>query len=95
MYTEIEAARQLAYYGAWLYSQGKFALKVVSAAKLKGAQVACKVTDEALQIFGGYGYMNETPISQRWRDVRLSRIGGGTDEIQKEIIANQIMPKSK
>ena len=48
------------------------------------------VADRALQIFGGNGYMAEYPIERSWRDSRLARIGGGTDEIMKEIIAKQI-----
>lgn len=51
------------------------------------SQVYFRAADQALQIHGGYGYMDEYPISREWRDSRLMRIGGGTDEIQKEIIA--------
>jgi alkylation response protein AidB-like acyl-CoA dehydrogenase len=56
-------------------------------AKLMSTQVAFRVTDEALQIMGGYGYMMEYPVQKAWRDMRIARIGGGTDEIMREIIA--------
>ena len=64
-------------------------------AKLFSAQMAARVADAALQIHGGYGYMMEYPVQRYWRDIRLSRIGGGTDEIMKEIIANEILGKIK
>ncbi len=64
-------------------------------AKLLAAQVSGRVADAALQIYGGYGYMMEYPIQRYWRDIRLSRIGGGTDEIMKEIIANELLGKVK
>ena len=56
-------------------------------AKLLATQVACEVADEAIQILGGHGYMREFPVERAWRDARLARIGAGTDEIMKEIIA--------
>jgi len=49
--------------------------------------VACDVADDAIQILGGHGYMREFPVERAWRDARLARIGAGTDEIMKEIIA--------
>ena len=91
MATEIEAARNLVYYTAWKFDQGEVPLKEASMVKLFCAQMAFRVTDEALQIFGGYGYMMENPIQRYWRDIRLARIGGGTDEIQKEIIAAELL----
>jgi alkylation response protein AidB-like acyl-CoA dehydrogenase len=54
-----------------------------------------RVADAALQIHGGYGYMMEYPVQRYWRDIRLSRIGGGTDEVMKEIIANELLGKAK
>ena len=91
MATQLEAGRQLTYYTAWRFDQGEVPFKEASMAKLFAAQMAFHVTDEALQILGGYGYMMESPIQRYWRDVRLSRIGGGTDEIQKEIIAGELI----
>lgn len=95
MATEIEAARQLTYYCAWLFQNGEYPVKEISMAKLLAAQVGGRVADAALQIYGGYGYMMEYPIQRYWRDIRLSRIGGGTDEIMKEIIANELLGKVK
>ena len=56
-------------------------------AKLMSTIVAFKVADEAMQFMGGYGYMMEYPVQKAWRDVRIARIGGGTDEVMREIIA--------
>jgi alkylation response protein AidB-like acyl-CoA dehydrogenase len=95
MTTEIEAARHLIYYCAWQFQQGEYPVKEISMAKLFSAQMAARVADAALQIHGGYGYMMEYPVQRYWRDIRLSRIGGGTDEIMKEIIANEILGKMK
>ncbi|OUM86853.1 MAG: acyl-CoA dehydrogenase [Bacillus thermozeamaize] len=90
MATEIEAARHLTYAAAYRFARGEVPTKEISMAKLVAAQVAHWVADRALQIFGGYGYMMEYPIQRIWRDTRLYRIGGGTDEIMKEIIAKQM-----
>lgn len=90
MATQIEAARQLTYATAYRFSQGEIELKQISMAKLEATRVACWVADRALQIFGGNGYMDENPIQRIWRDTRLYRIGGGTDEIMKEIIAKEM-----
>ena len=85
--TELEAAKSLAYVTAWRYDKGEYPVKEISMAKLIGTRVAFQVTDEALQIMGGYGYMMEYPAQKAWRDMRIARIGGGTDEIMREIIA--------
>jgi acyl-CoA dehydrogenase len=85
--TELEAAKSLTYLTAWRYDQGEYPVKEISMAKLMGTRVAFQVTDEAMQIMGGYGYMMEYPAQKAWRDMRISRIGGGTDEIMREIIA--------
>jgi len=95
MVTEIEAARHLTYYCAWMFQNGEYPVKEISMAKLFAAQVAGRVVDAALQIHGGYGYMMEYPIQRYWRDTRLGRIGGGTDEIMKEIIANEVLGRMK
>jgi alkylation response protein AidB-like acyl-CoA dehydrogenase len=95
MATEIEAARHLTYYCAWLFQNGEYPVKEISMAKLFAAQIANRVADAALQIHGGYGYMMEYPIQRYWRDIRLSRIGGGTDEIMKEVIADKLLGKIK
>lgn len=90
MATEIEAARALVYNAAYQWEQGEYPVKEISMAKLFAGQVCNRVADEALQIFGGAGYMLEYPIQRNWRDQRLIRIGAGTDEVMKEIIAKQL-----
>ena len=86
MATEIEAAQQLVYAAAWKVNRGEYPVREISMAKLLTGEVAWKVVDKALQIFGGYGYAMEFPIQRAWRDSRLIRIGGGTDEVMREVI---------
>lgn len=90
MQTKIEAGRQLTYYALKLYVEGKNPIKEVSMAKLFCGRMVCEVVDTCLQIFGGYGYMEEYDIARAYRDVRLIPIGGGTDEIMKEIISKMM-----
>jgi alkylation response protein AidB-like acyl-CoA dehydrogenase len=87
MQTKTEAGRQLTYYALRLYLEGKNPIKEVSMAKLFCGRMACEVVDTCLQIFGGYGYMEEYDIARAYRDIRLVPIGGGTDEIMREIIS--------
>ncbi len=90
MATRIEAARQLTYSTAYRFARGEVPAKLISMAKLEASRTACWVADRALQIFGGSGYMSENVVQRIWRDVRLYRIGAGTDEIMKEIIAKEM-----
>lgn len=91
MATEIEVCRQMTYATAYRFAHGsKIPSKEISIVKLASAQMSHWVTDRALQIFGGNGYMMENPIQRLWRDTRLYRIGAGTDEIMKEIIAKEL-----
>jgi alkylation response protein AidB-like acyl-CoA dehydrogenase len=87
MATEIAAARELIYDAAWKFSKGEYPVKEISMAKLYGGIVASRVANEAMQIFGGIAYSMELPVQRAWRDSRLIRIGGGTDEVMREIIA--------
>lgn len=87
MKTEIEVVKEMTYATAYRFGRGEVPAKEISMAKLAAAKMAHWVADRALQIFGGNGYMMEYPIQRIWRDTRLYRIGGGTDEIMKEIIA--------
>lgn len=89
--TEIEAARQLMYQAAWLYSKGEMAVKECSMIKLLATELGKKVADECLQCFGGYGYMEDYSISRMYRDARVGTIVGGTSEIMKEILAKIII----
>lgn len=90
---ELEAARALTYQAAdRLDRDHPEAGRTVAAAKYFAAKVADHVVDEALQLFGGAGYLEETPIVRHQRDVRILRIGGGTDEIQLEILSKRLVP---
>jgi alkylation response protein AidB-like acyl-CoA dehydrogenase len=86
MGTKIETARQLVYATAWRFAEGHYPVREISMAKLHAARVAVEVADECIQIHGGAGYMTEVGVERVWRDMRLQRIGGGTDEIQLEVI---------
>lgn len=87
MLTSVEAGRQLAYRAVDLANRKKDATREISMAKLFCGQTACDVADACLQLHGGWGYMAEYEVSRFWRDTRLITIGGGTNEIMKEIIA--------
>lgn len=88
--TKIEAARNLVYTTAWRYINGEYPIKEIAMCKTLCAQTTFEVADTCMQAFGGYGYTSEYPIGRIWRDTRLHRIGGGSDEIMREIIAKQI-----
>jgi len=87
MGTRIAAVRAFVYETAKRWDEEEYPVREISQAKLLGAQLAVDVADDAIQILGGHGYMSEFPVERAWRDARLSRIGAGTDEIMKEIIA--------
>jgi alkylation response protein AidB-like acyl-CoA dehydrogenase len=86
MATKIEAARQLVYVTAWRFANGEYPVREISMAKLHSARIACEVADECIQIHGGAGYMKEYGVERVWRDMRLNRIGAGTDEIMLDVI---------
>ncbi|RKQ93617.1 citronellyl-CoA dehydrogenase [Solirubrobacter pauli] len=86
MATKIERSRQLVYSTAWRFANGEYPVREISMAKLDSAQMCNEVADECLQIFGGAGYMREYQIERAWRDLRLNRIGAGTDEIMLDVI---------
>jgi alkylation response protein AidB-like acyl-CoA dehydrogenase len=86
MATKIETARQLVYVTAWRFANGEYPVREISMAKLHASRVACEVADECIQIHGGAGYMKEYNVERVWRDMRLNRIGAGTDEIMLEVI---------
>jgi acyl-CoA dehydrogenase len=90
MATEIEAARLLVWQAAWLHDQGERATLQSSYAKRFGADTAMKVTTDAVQIFGGYGYMKEYPVEKLMRDAKLFQIYEGTSQIQRLVIAREI-----
>jgi len=90
MATEIEAARWLTYYAAALRDAGKPFKKEAAMAKLKASRVATAVTSEAVQIFGGAGYLLESPIARFYCDAKVLEIGEGTNEIQHLVIAREL-----
>ena len=90
MATEIEAARLLVWQAAWLVDQGQRGTLQSSFAKRFAADTAMKVTTDAVQIFGGYGYMKEYPVEKLMRDAKLYQIYEGTSQIQRLVIAREI-----
>ena len=89
--TEIEAARLLLYYAAWKKDQGQVYTKEAAIAKLFASEMAERVTRNAIQILGSYGYSKEYPVERMYRDARLMTIGEGTSEIQRLVIARQVL----
>ena len=95
MFKDIEAAKLLVFKAAWLIDQGKPDPALSSAAKLFASEMAVKVTYEAVQIFGGYGYSKEYDVERYYRDARVGTIYEGTSEAQKLVIARRIIGKIK
>jgi acyl-CoA dehydrogenase len=90
MATEIEASRLLTWQAAWMLDQGKRATLQSSFAKRFAADTAMKVTTDAVQVFGGYGYIKEYPVEKLMRDAKLFQIYEGTSQIQRLVIAKEI-----
>jgi acyl-CoA dehydrogenase len=90
MATEIYAARQMLYHASWLRDKGKQVIKEASMVKLFCTEMACRVADKAVQIFGGMGYMKDFPVERFYRDLRLYPIYEGTSEIQRLVIAREL-----
>jgi len=95
MATKLELARLITYKAAWAADQGKPDTKITSMAKYYAGRSAVEVTDEAIQLLGGYGYMTEFEVERFYRDVRITEIYEGTREIQKNIIAGAVIGKLK
>jgi alkylation response protein AidB-like acyl-CoA dehydrogenase len=92
--TRIEAARLLTYRAAYLKERGKRTTLESSMAKLYASEIAVKAADDCVQIHGGYGFVKDYPAEKFFRDVRLTTIGEGTSEIQRLIIARQLLSQS-
>ena len=88
MATEVEAARTLMWRAAWLVSNGKDALREITMAKLFTSETYVKVANQAMQVFGGFGYCEEFDMARHFRDARASTIAAGTSQIQRNLIAN-------
>lgn len=89
--TEIHAARLMVYYAAWLKDQGLPFTKAGAMGKLFASEMAERVTRNAIQIHGGYGYSREYPVERMYRDARLMTIGEGTSEVQRLVIARKVL----
>jgi alkylation response protein AidB-like acyl-CoA dehydrogenase len=90
MATEIEAARLLTYKAARMKDKGENFALVAAQAKLKTGRLAVRCTEEAVQIHGGYGYIEEYPVCRMYRDAKILTIGEGTDEVQQMVIARAL-----
>jgi alkylation response protein AidB-like acyl-CoA dehydrogenase len=94
MATEVEAARLLVYQSAWFADRNKARFtRESSMAKLFASEVAVRVANECVQIHGGYGFIKDYPAEKFYRDVKLCTIGEGTSEIQRLVIARQLLGK--
>jgi alkylation response protein AidB-like acyl-CoA dehydrogenase len=91
MATEIEAARALVWKSAWLKDQGRDYSLVAAEAKLFASEVSSRVTNAAIQVHGGYGYVTEYPVERYLRDAKLTEIGEGTSQVQRLVIARKIL----
>ena len=91
MATEIEAARLMTFKAAKLKDDGKDITKDAAIAKLYASEIATKTTNEAVQIFGGYGFVKDYPVEKFYRDVKLLTIGEGTSEVQRIVIARELL----
>ncbi len=91
MATELEAARHLVWHAAWLADQGRPNGKESAMAKCFASDVAVAAAGEAIQIHGGYGYMRDYPVEKLWRDAKLLQIYEGTNEIQRLVIAHEVI----
>jgi acyl-CoA dehydrogenase len=95
MATNIESARNMVYKSAWLLDQGRPDTKLTAMAKLYACRVAVETVDEALQIHGGYGYFNDHDIERFYRAAKVLEIYEGTKEVEKMVIAREILGKLK
>ena len=91
MATRIEAAKLLVFNSAWMKDQGKDVTKEAAMAKLFASEVAMDVTTEAIQIYGGYGYVAEYDVERFFRDAKVLEIGEGTSEVQRLVISREII----
>jgi acyl-CoA dehydrogenase len=91
MVTEIDAADWLTLAAAWRLDQGLPANREIASAKVYATEMLARVTDEAIQIHGGMGLMDDLPLERFWRDARVERIWDGTSEIQRHIISRELL----
>jgi alkylation response protein AidB-like acyl-CoA dehydrogenase len=89
--TELDAARLLVWRAAWLKDRGERYTQAAAMAKLFASEAARRATNEAIQIHGGYGYLQDYPVERYMRDAKLTEIGEGTSEIQRLVIARHVL----
>jgi alkylation response protein AidB-like acyl-CoA dehydrogenase len=94
MATRIQAARHLVYHAAWLKQAGRPFTREASMAKLYASDIAMDITTEGVQLLGGYGYTTDYPVERHMRDAKICQIGEGTNEIQKMVIARQLLEQA-
>ncbi len=92
--TQIEASRGLVYRAARLFDEGKRNTKLASMAKVFASDAAMKITTDAIQVFGGYGYMQDYPVERLFRDAKLTQIFEGANQIQRLVIAREILKET-
>ena len=90
MAMKIELARNMVYKAAWLKDQGRPFSKEASMCKLFASEICMEITDQAVQLHGGYGYMREYEVERMMRDAKLLEIGEGTSEVQRMVIAREV-----
>ena len=88
---DLEAARLLTYQAAWMIDKGRRASKESSIAKCFATDAAMRITTDAVQVFGGYGYTKEYPVEKLMRDAKLMQIYEGTNQIQRIVIAKELL----
>jgi alkylation response protein AidB-like acyl-CoA dehydrogenase len=93
MSMEIDAARLLVYRAAWLKDKGEKVTEAGAKAKLYASEMARRQTAEAIQVLGGYGYTKEFPVERYYRDAKITEIYEGTSEIQRLVIAREILSR--
>jgi alkylation response protein AidB-like acyl-CoA dehydrogenase len=91
MATEVEAAKHLVFHAAWLKQQGHPYKQEAAMAKLYASELAMRATTKAVQLHGGYGYTTDYPVERMMRDAKICEIGEGTSEIQRIVIARQLL----
>ncbi len=90
MQVAVDAARLLTYRAAWLRDRGEDFKQAAAIAKLHASEAAVDAARQATQIFGGYGFMDESPVARFYRDAKVLEIGEGTSEVQRMVIARAL-----
>ncbi|MGH9221080.1 MAG: acyl-CoA dehydrogenase family protein, partial [Vicinamibacterales bacterium] len=89
--SQVEAARLLTYKAAWLKDQGRRMTLESAMAKLYSSEIAVRAAEDCVQMHGGYGFVKDYPAEKYFRDVKLLTIGEGTSEVQRLVIARQLL----